>query len=44
MAKNEKVTETNVEVSPAVQEVNELVAKGVIALEEFKQLNQEQVD
>ena len=44
MAKNEKVTETNVEVSPAVQEVNELVAKGVIALEEFKKLNQEQVD
>ncbi|MBR5796034.1 MAG: bifunctional acetaldehyde-CoA/alcohol dehydrogenase, partial [Erysipelotrichaceae bacterium] len=44
MAKNEKVMETNVEVSPAVQEVNELVAKGVIALEEFKQLNQEQVD
>ena len=31
-------------VSPAQAEVNALVEKGLIALEEFRKLNQEQVD
>lgn len=34
----------DVTISPAQQEVNTLVEKGLIALEAFKQLNQEQVD
>ncbi|OBX05204.1 acetaldehyde dehydrogenase [Gallibacterium genomosp. 3] len=35
---------TEVAVSPAQAEVDQLVANGLVALEEFRQLNQEQVD
>ncbi len=31
-------------VSPAVAEVNRLVEKGLVALEQFRTLNQEQID
>ncbi len=45
MAKKEVKAETvEQEVSPAVQEVNTLVSNALIALEEFRQLDQEQVD
>ncbi len=43
MAK-EKVVEEALEISPAVAEVNTLVEKGLVALEKFRELNQEQVD
>ncbi len=43
MAK-EIVKEVVSEISPAVAEVNSLVEKGLVALEEFRKLNQEQVD
>ncbi len=43
MAK-EIVVEEIIEVSPAVAEVNSLVEKGLVALEEFRKLDQEQVD
>ena len=36
--------ETKVEISPAQQEVNTLVEKAMVALDEFMNLNQEQVD
>ena len=35
---------TEVAVTPAQAEVDQLVAKGLVALEEFRQLNQQQVD
>ncbi|KGQ69543.1 bifunctional acetaldehyde-CoA/alcohol dehydrogenase [Chelonobacter oris] len=37
-------TTTDVAVSPAQAEVNQLVENGLVALEEFRKLNQEQVD
>ncbi|MGR6980371.1 bifunctional acetaldehyde-CoA/alcohol dehydrogenase [Testudinibacter sp. P27/CKL/0425] len=37
-------TTTDVAISPAQTEVNQLVEKGLAALEEFRKLNQEQVD
>ncbi|MBR3840373.1 MAG: bifunctional acetaldehyde-CoA/alcohol dehydrogenase [Erysipelotrichales bacterium] len=43
MSKVETINEVK-EVSPAVQEVNDLVSRAVKALEEFRQLDQEQVD
>ncbi len=42
--KKEVVEEVKEEVSPAVQEVNRLVANAVEALDEFMKLDQEQVD
>ena len=42
--KKEVVEEVKEEVSPAVQEVNRLVANAVEALDEFMKLDQELVD
>ncbi|MFV0381973.1 MAG: bifunctional acetaldehyde-CoA/alcohol dehydrogenase [Breznakia sp.] len=39
-----KVIAETIEVSPAQQEVNALVEKGLVALDAFRKLNQEQVD
>lgn len=44
MAKSAEAKEVKTEVSPAVAEVNTLVEKGLVALEEFRKLDQEQVD
>lgn len=44
MAKKEIKQNEEVVLSDAAKEVNDLVSKGLVALEEFKQLNQEQVD
>ncbi|NBK99344.1 MAG: bifunctional acetaldehyde-CoA/alcohol dehydrogenase [Clostridia bacterium] len=45
MAKSAEVKEVKTEaVSPAVAEVNSLVEKALVALEEFRKLDQEQVD